>query len=78
MTVTEGTIERVDKQKKLVRQQAEEKRLGEMMIAKKHKRLYHKIMTSRKKSSQEAKKLQDKKEKIRAQKRGKRLKKGTE
>ncbi|BFZ18728.1 hypothetical protein BsWGS_21767 [Bradybaena similaris] len=78
MTVTEGTIERVDKQKKLVRQQAEEKRLGEMMIAKKHKRLYHKIMTSRKKSSQEAKKLQDKKEKIRAQKKGKRLKKGTE
>lgn len=77
MAVTEGTIERVDKQKKLVRQQAEEKRLGEMMIAKKHKRLYHKIMTSRKKSSQEAKKLHDKKEKIQAQKRGKKLKKGS-
>ncbi|CAG5135810.1 unnamed protein product [Candidula unifasciata] len=76
MAVTEGTIERVDKQKKLARQQAEEKRLGEMMIAKKHKRLYHKIMTSRKKSSQEAKKLQDKKEKIQAQKKGQEIKEG--
>uniref|UniRef100_A0A0B7BDW9 Uncharacterized protein n=1 Tax=Arion vulgaris TaxID=1028688 RepID=A0A0B7BDW9_9EUPU len=68
MAVAEGTMERVDKQKKLVRQQAEEKRLGEMMIPKKHKRLYHKIMTSRKKSTQEAKKLQEKKEKIVARK----------
>ena len=72
MAVSEGSIEQVDKQKVLKRQEAEERRLGEMMIPKKHKRLYHKIMTSRKKSSQETKKLEEKKEKLKsAQKKNK-------
>ncbi|RUS79768.1 hypothetical protein EGW08_012484 [Elysia chlorotica] len=68
MAVSEGAIEKVDKQKALARQEAEERRLGEMMIPKKHKRLYHKIMTSRKKSSQETRKLEEKKEKLKAAK----------
>ncbi|CAL1534395.1 unnamed protein product [Lymnaea stagnalis] len=76
MAVTEGVLERVDKHKLLQQQQAEDRRLGEMMIPKKHKRLYNKIMTSRKKSSQEARKLQEKKDKLKEQKKkGKKLKK---
>lgn len=66
MSVSAGKAEKVDNQKKLQRQTAEEKRLGEMMIPKKHKRLYHKIMTSRRKSTTEAKKLQEKRDIIKA------------
>uniref|UniRef100_A0A2C9LDR6 BRCT domain-containing protein n=1 Tax=Biomphalaria glabrata TaxID=6526 RepID=A0A2C9LDR6_BIOGL len=68
MAVTEGAVEKVDKQRLLQQQNAEERRLGEMMIPKKHKRLYHKIMTSRKKQSQEVKKLQEKKDKLKKKK----------
>ena len=75
MAVSEGSIEKVDKQKALARQEAEERRLGEMMIPKKHKRLYHKIMTSRKKSSQETRKLVEKKEKLKATKKKSKLRK---
>ncbi|KAK3798368.1 hypothetical protein RRG08_063379 [Elysia crispata] len=75
MAVSEGSIEKVDKQKALARQEAEERRLGEMMIPKKHKRLYHKIMISRKKSSQETRKLVEKKEKLKATKKKSKLRK---
>ena len=43
----------VDPAKQAQREKAEEKRLAEMMIPKKHKRLYNKIMYSRKKKAQE-------------------------
>ena len=46
-------MEEVDVSKQLARQQAEEKRLAEMMIPKKHRRLYHKIAYKKKKISQE-------------------------
>ena len=51
--VEEGRLEEVDVSKQLARQQAEEKRLAEMMIPKKHRRLYHKIAYKKKKISQE-------------------------
>ncbi|XP_059171927.1 pescadillo homolog [Physella acuta] len=74
MAVTAGAVEKVDKHKLLEHQQAEERRLAEMMIPKKHKRLYNKIMTSRKKNQQEAKKLQEKKEILKNQKKNKKKK----
>ena len=43
----------VDESKLAQRQKAEEKRLAEMMIPKKNKRLYNKIMFSKKKKAQE-------------------------
>lgn len=66
MSVSAGQIEKVDTAKSLAKQKAEDKRLGEMMIPKKHRRLYQKIMTKKKKTGQEAKKLQEKKDKIKA------------
>ena len=51
--VEEGRVEEVDVGKQLARQQAEEKRLAEMMIPKKHRRLYHKIAYKKKKTTQE-------------------------
>jgi len=76
MSVSAGQVERVDVDKTLAKQKAEDKRLGEMMIAKKHRRLYHKIMTKRKKTGQEAKKLQEKKDKLKVdQKKQKKSKK---
>jgi len=66
MAVATGTVEKVDPSKKLQKQTAEDKRLGEMMIPKKHRRLYKKIMHSRKKTSQETRKLQEKREKVKA------------
>ena len=49
----EGRVEEVDVSKQLARQQAEEKRLAEMMIPKKHRRLYNKIAYKKKKITQE-------------------------
>lgn len=46
----------------------EEKKLSEMMIPKKHKRLYNKIMYSEKKTRQETNKLKEKREKYEANK----------
>ncbi|KAK7483722.1 hypothetical protein BaRGS_00025043 [Batillaria attramentaria] len=63
-TVEEGQAEKVDVDKQLARQTAEERRLAEMMIPKKHKRLYHKIMYSKKKKTQEAQKLKEKRDAI--------------
>jgi len=40
----------------------EDKKLSEMMIAKKHKRLYNKIMHSQKKTRQETNKLKEKRQ----------------
>ncbi|XP_076452678.1 pescadillo homolog [Babylonia areolata] len=62
--VTEGKREEVDVKKQLSRQQAEEQRLAELMIPKKHRRLYHKIQHKKKKISQEAEKLKEKREAI--------------
>jgi hypothetical protein len=44
----------------------EEKKLSEMMIPKKHKRLYNKIMYSEKKTRQETNKLKEKRERYEA------------
>lgn len=46
----------------------EDKKLSEMMIPKKHKRLYNKIMYSQKKTRQETEKLKEKREKYEANK----------
>lgn len=47
----------------LKKQTDEDKKLSEMMIPKKNKRLYDKIMYSRKKQRQEVEKLKEKREK---------------
>ncbi|XP_041348851.1 pescadillo homolog [Gigantopelta aegis] len=60
MAVHAGKVEMVNIGQKLQRQEAEEKRLAEMMIPKKKRRLYQKIMYSKKKRSQEARKLEEK------------------
>ncbi|XP_067680324.1 pescadillo-like [Haliotis asinina] len=64
MSVHRGRVEEVDVKAKLMRQEAEERRLAEMMIPKKKKRLYQKIMYKRKKQKQEARVLQEKRAKI--------------
>ncbi|KAL4224234.1 mRNA-binding ribosome synthesis protein [Mactra antiquata] len=60
MSVEAGHIEKDDITKRLQHQKAEERKLAEMMIPKKKKRLYNKIMHSRKKKTQEALKLKQK------------------
>ncbi|XP_064620851.1 pescadillo homolog [Lineus longissimus] len=62
MSVEAGEVEVEDIDKKLKKQMDEERRLGEMMIPKKHRRLYKKIMHSKKKKAQEVKKLKEKRE----------------
>ena len=51
--VVEGRVEAVDVPKQSARQLAEEKRLAEMMIRKKHRCLYMKIQYKRKKIQHE-------------------------
>ena len=53
MSVSAGTVEKVDMHRKLQQQQNEERKLAEMMIPKKKQRLYKKIMFSKKKKTQE-------------------------
>ena len=53
MSVKAGEIEDDNVDMKLQRQTKEERRLAEMMIPKKKKRLYDKIMYSKKKKTQE-------------------------
>ncbi len=55
MSVKSGNVEVVDVQKKLKKQTDEERRLAEMMIPKKKKRLYQKIMHARKRKAKEVK-----------------------
>jgi pescadillo protein len=52
----------------LKKQADEEKKLSELMITKKNKRLYNKIMYSKKKQKQEVEKLKEKREKYEANK----------
>jgi len=63
MSVKSGSIEQVDHDKMKSRQQNEERKLAEMMIPKKKKRLYSKIMYKKKKEGQEKRKLEEKREK---------------
>ena len=78
MSVEAGTVEEEDVNRKLSRQQAEERKLAEMMIPKKKKRLYERIMTSKRKKTQEAKILSEKRQSIDlAQKKDKKKKKRT-
>ncbi|XP_025092825.1 pescadillo homolog [Pomacea canaliculata] len=58
--VEEGQVEVVNAASQLKHQAAEERRLAEMMIPKKHRRLYHKIQYARKKTSSETQKLKEK------------------
>ena len=53
MAVEAGAPENVNLEQKLQRQTMEERRLAEMMIPKKKKRLYDKIMYAKKKKNQE-------------------------
>lgn len=53
LAVSAGKREVVDESKLVQKQKSEEKRLAEMMIPKKNKRLYNKIMFSKKKKAQE-------------------------
>jgi hypothetical protein len=53
MSVTKGKLAKENLTSKLKKEADEEKRLTEMMIPKKHKRLYGKIMYSQKKKQQE-------------------------
>ena len=62
MAVVKGKVEVEDPQKKLKKQKDEEKKLSEMMIPKKNKRLYSKIMFKQKKERQEAEKLKEKRQ----------------
>ncbi|XP_052797564.1 pescadillo homolog isoform X2 [Mya arenaria] len=60
MSVEAGTVEVENTHKRHQQKTAEERRLAEMMIPKKKKRLYNKIMHSRKKNAQEARVLKEK------------------
>ncbi|XP_013408166.1 pescadillo homolog [Lingula anatina] len=62
MSVEAGTVETDDVEKKLKKQTDEERKLSEMMIPKKKRRLYNKIMYSKKKKAQEVNKLKQKRE----------------
>ena len=53
MSVKAGEVEHDDPETRLQKQTKEERRLAEMMIPKKKKRLYDKIMYSKKKKGQE-------------------------
>ena len=53
MAVSRGKPLRVDAERKLQQQEREERKLAEMMIPKKKKRLYNKIMHSRKRKANE-------------------------
>ncbi|XP_048770357.1 pescadillo homolog [Ostrea edulis] len=68
MSVEAGAPEKVNVEQKLQRQTMEERRLAEMMIPKKKKRLYDKIMYAKKKKTQETRKLKEKREAIEKQK----------
>ena len=57
MAVVRGTAEKDDAEAKLRQQQAEERKLAEMMIPKKKKQLYKKIMFGRKRKVQEVSSL---------------------
>lgn len=64
MSVEAGKVEEDNVERRLQRQNAEEKRLAEMMIPKKKRRLYAKIMHSKKKRAQEARVLTEKRQAI--------------
>ena len=57
MAVSAGQIEVVDVDRKLKKQQDEEKRLAEMMIPKKKKYLYDKIIYGKKRKAKEVRPL---------------------
>ncbi|XP_061189628.1 pescadillo-like isoform X2 [Saccostrea echinata] len=67
MSVEAGAPENINVEQKLQRQTMEERRLAEMMIPKKKKRLYDKIMYAKKKKNQETRKLKEKREAIEEQ-----------
>ncbi|KAK2163984.1 hypothetical protein LSH36_71g05103 [Paralvinella palmiformis] len=62
MSVSSGVVEKVNLEHKLEVQTNEERKLAEMMIPKKKRRLYKKIMYAKKKKAQEVKKLTEKRE----------------
>ena len=53
MNVSTGVVEKEDTERKQIRQQNEERKLAEMMIPKKKKRLYEKIMYGKKRKARE-------------------------
>jgi len=53
MSVSSGVVEKVNLEHKLEVQTNEERKLAEMMIPKKKRRLYKKIMYAKKKKAQE-------------------------
>ena len=57
MAVVRGTAEKDDAEARLHQQKAEERKLAEMMIPKKKKQLYKKIMFGRKRKVQEVRSL---------------------
>ncbi|KAL5016091.1 hypothetical protein ScPMuIL_005680 [Solemya velum] len=64
MSVAAGKLEVENVERKLERQTAEERKLAEMMIPKKKRRLYNKIMYSKNKQKQEARVLTEKRKSI--------------
>lgn len=60
MSVAAGRVEVDNPEKRLKKQQDEDKKLQEMMIPKKKRQLYNKIMHSKKRKRQEVKKLTEK------------------
>lgn len=63
MSVVAGAVERIDAGKKRKKDEDEVTRLREMAIPKKQKRLYAKLKYKQKKTTQEAKKLEEKRQK---------------
>lgn len=64
LEVEEGKAEKEDKVKSRIQQEAEEKRLAVMMIPKKKKRLYSKIVYGQKRKSRETEKLTEKRQNL--------------
>ncbi|CAG2100826.1 unnamed protein product [Medioppia subpectinata] len=71
MAVRAGVVNRTDKQRTEKQQESEEKRLAVMMIPKKKKRLYSKIMYGKKRKAREAEKMTAKRQQFDRQNRGK-------
>lgn len=63
IAVVKGKVKVVNANMEAKKAADEDKKLSELMIAKKHKRLYNKIMHSKKKTRQETEKLKEKRQK---------------
>jgi len=78
MSVAAGKVEVLNPEKQLKKQKDEDRKLQEMMIPKKKRQLYNKIMHSKKRKRQEVQKLQEKRAEYDKEQKKSKKKKSTE